>query len=382
MANINIHNAEKYLGKYTIEKIYDMVGRNDYTSIITFSPDSTSAKLYGNILTVVFLFTQQEREELEDKINKGMIGKHGYIKAKYLLFDLPDAKIKALEKDGVNSYDITKIEWLPFTEPRNAYGSEEKRHIDTIPIELKPLCYENDILWMYSVLKTYKEKGIGLCPEEHNNYLAYKLILDPTKLTEEEKKLIFGTNGKMNEDVAYVYLGYKCVTLNISKEEIIELMRICQNRYSKRMAILDKRLDEVGCSIKKLKESEPAKADLLINAVRRFHEKRYNTYGKFPLYLNLDGFLHIYLRHVEDMQIGCHYAHKDKFQLYEKDVDTLISRIALGINSDYQVYKLDHPTQRYSKYGNQSYYLLGDYYTIHINENGSISTIYKNHTNS
>lgn len=68
------------------------------------------------------------------------------------------------------------------------------------------------------------------------------------------------------------------------------------------------------------------------------------------------------------------YTHKDKFQLYEKDIEAVISRVIHGINTDYQVFKSGHPDQRYSKYGKQSYYLLGDYYTIHINENGSIGS--------
>ena len=377
---MGIKCEKTYCGKYTLEKIYDLVGRNDYTSTITFRPNSQSAKQYGNTLTIVFLYTQQERVNLEHNIKTGVTGTHGYVKAKYLLFDLPDTKIKELEEVGVNSNDITNIEWLPYTELRNTYGSKEKRHIDTITIESKPSCYENDILWMYGALKTYKEKGIGLCPEEQDNYLAYKLILEPAKLTEEEKAGIYDAEGKMNEDVAYVYLGFKCVTLNISKEEIVDLMRLCQKRYTKRMGILNDRLKEFGSSIEKLKKTEPDKAIFLINAVRGFHEKRYNTYGKFPLYLNLEGFLHIYLRHVEDLQIGSQYAHKDKFQLYEKDIETVISRVLHGINTDYQVYKSDHPTQRYGKYGKDSYYLLGDYYTIQVNEDGSIGTFYKNRT--
>ncbi len=377
---MSTENEKTYFGNYTLEKIYDLVGRNDYTSTITFRSNSQSEKLYGNKLTIVFLYTQQEREGLENNIKKGVVGNHGYAKAKYLLFDLPDTKIKELEKVGVNSNDITDIEWLPYTEHRNTYGSKEKRHINTIAIESKPCGYENDILWMYGALKTYKEKGIGLCPEEQTNYLAYKLILEPTKLTEEEKADIYDAEGKMNEEVAYVYLGFKCVTLNISKEEIVDLMRLCQKRYTKRMGILNDRLKDIGCSIEKLKKTEPDKAYFLINAVRRFHEKRYNTYGKFPLYLNLEGFLHIYLRHVEDLQIGSQYAHKDKFQLYKKDIEAVISRVLHGINTDYQVYKSDHPTQRYGKYGKDSYYLLGDYYTIQVNEDGSIGTFYKNRT--
>ena len=98
------------------------------------------------------------------------------------------------------------------------------------------------------------------------------------------------------------------------------------------------------------------------------------------MYLNLEGFLHIYLRHVEDLQIGSQYAHKDKFQLYEKDIEAVISRVLHGINTDYQVYKSDYPTQRYGKYGKDSYYFLGDYYTIQVNEDGSIGTFHKNRT--
>ena len=369
---------ETYIGNYTLEKIYNLVGRNDYTSTITFRPNSQSAKQYGNTLTIMFLYTQQERENLENNIKKGVTGTQGYVKAKYLLFDLPESKIKTLEKVGIDTNDIIDIEWLKCTENRNTYRCKEKRHVNTLAIESRPSGYENDILWMYGALKTYKENGIGLCPEEQTNYLAYKLILEPTKLTEEEIADIYDAEGIMNEDVAYVYLGFKCVTLTFSKEEIVDLMRLCQKRYAERMGILDDRLREIGSSIDKIKKTEPEKAKFLINAVRRFHEKRYNTYGKFPLYLNLNGFLHIYLRHVEDLQIGSQYAQKDKFQLYEKDIEAVMSRVIHGINTDYQVFKIDHPDQRYSKYGKQSYYLLGDYYTIHINEDGSIGTFYKN----
>ena len=138
---MNTGSEKAYFGNYTLEKIYDLVGRNDYVSTITFRPNTQSEKLYGNTLTIVFLYTQQEREELEDNIKKSVVGKHGYVRAKYLLFDLPDTKIKEIEKVGVNSNDITDIEWLPYTEPRNTYGSKEKRYIDTITIEQKPSCY-------------------------------------------------------------------------------------------------------------------------------------------------------------------------------------------------------------------------------------------------
>ena len=98
---MNTGSEKAYFGNYTLEKIYDLVGRNDYTSTITFRPNSQSAKQYGNTLTIVFLYTQQERVNLEHNIKTGVTGTHGYVKAKYLLFDLPDTKIKELEEVGV-----------------------------------------------------------------------------------------------------------------------------------------------------------------------------------------------------------------------------------------------------------------------------------------
>ena len=48
---------------------------------------------------------------------------------------------------------------------------------------------------MYGALSHFISDGIGLTPEEHNEYLAYKILLEREKLTEKEKKEIFDENG-------------------------------------------------------------------------------------------------------------------------------------------------------------------------------------------
>lgn len=369
-------NTEKYIANYTLEKIYDLVGRKDYSSTITFRPNSLSARQYGNTLTLVFQYTQQERKELESNIKNGNIGKHGYAKARCLLFDLPDDKRNSIEKVGINTKDISNITWYAGTKPQNTYGSTEKRETQTMIIGQEVSTYNNCLQWIYNTLKLYKEKGIGLCPEEINRYLAYKLIIEPAEVTKEESSMIYNENDIINDDIAYVYLGFKCLTLAITKEEFGKYMKLWQEHYSKRIAILER---ELGISIEKLKEKEPEKAEFLINAVCSFHEKRYNNIGKFPLYLDLEGFLHIYLRHVEDLQFDSKFTQKDKFQLYIKDIEIVMAHVLHEINSDYQVFKTEHPDKRYGKYGLQSRYYLGDYYTVFVNENGSIGSFFKKH---
>ena len=57
-----------YCEKYTLEKTYDLVGKNDYTSTKSFRPNSQSIKQNGNTLTIVFLYPQQERVNLVHNI--------------------------------------------------------------------------------------------------------------------------------------------------------------------------------------------------------------------------------------------------------------------------------------------------------------------------
>lgn len=41
---------------------------------------------------------------------------------------------------------------------------------------------------MYGALSHFISDGIGLTPEEHNEYLAYKILLEREKLTEKKKR--------------------------------------------------------------------------------------------------------------------------------------------------------------------------------------------------
>ena len=48
---------------------------------------------------------------------------------------------------------------------------------------------------MYGALCHFIADGIELTPEEHNEYLAYKIVLEREKLTDKEREEIFDKNG-------------------------------------------------------------------------------------------------------------------------------------------------------------------------------------------
>lgn len=67
---------------YTLEHIYRTVGKDDKVSNITFKDNSDSYVRFGREVTVVFIYTQRERETLDIQVTTNSAS-HGMIKAKW-----------------------------------------------------------------------------------------------------------------------------------------------------------------------------------------------------------------------------------------------------------------------------------------------------------
>lgn len=366
---------------YTLEHLYRLVGRYDYVVTITLRPNSEAENKYGSELTIVLIYDQKKREEMEGRFQKNLDGTYGVVKAKYLLLDISEEKMALLETLGIESKDIIDILYCSFTEKENTFFSKDTRNINTPIIKFDSLPNGRDAKWIYVSLQKCKAENAGLTPEENAMYLAYKCLFDPRQVSDNEKRYIYLSDGEMSSEVAYEYLLYKDKSKQINEAEKKQLKGLSLRRYIERKDILNKQLERIGSSIEKLKISHPDILNHIIDSVLLFSQKRYNACSPHLLYLDLNGFLHIYLRHVIEFQFSKQFEGKDKFQLKEDDIKIVMNHVLNDINDDYQAYKAKNPNNRYSKYGAQSYYYNGDYYTIQVNEDGSIGTFYKNRSN-
>lgn len=375
MANMCGMNLYKNADGFTQEELYKLCGRNDDVVTFTIRSGSQSETLFGHEVTACFIYTQKERQKLEQ--NSSSQNGVPKVKAKVLLLDYDPAKAQLLLTDGITTHDIVEMVVAPSTQKENRFYSDEKRrlHISEIPFEAKG--DGKDIFWKYGALKRFITEEIALSPEEMSEYLAYKLIVAPKELDAEEKLIIFDENGCIhNKDVCFKYLIWKeeagCLTENDKKN--LEELRLLQ--MIERLGELNKALEGIG-GLTKFMERFPEKAELLVDKVLRFHEHRYNTIGKHLLYMDLDSFIHIYLRHVEELKNNQIYEERTKFQLREEDVMIVIEHVLYELNDDYQHFKDEHPNWEYRKYSNQAYYYNGDYYAIRIDANGQLTTFYK-----
>jgi hypothetical protein len=151
-----------------------------------------------------------------------------------------------------------------------------------------------------------------------------------------------------------------------------------RKKDNENMDLLDKYLKETGSSLSKLSKENIDNATKLLIRIQVYKERHFNVVGKMPIYLDVDRYLHVHMRHVEEMKINKHFEHKSNILWAEEDVLIVVEKVIGKINSEIQEFSEKNPGKRFSRYGKQSVYFEGDFYTLHIEPNGSISTFHRN----
>lgn len=359
---------------FTQEEIYNYAGAKDCVATLTLTQES--AKEYGESLTVTFVYYQKDRIALEK--NKTAFNDVPNVKAKELLGELDDILHIKLLKEGIPTKDIVEMLVGPASEENNTYASSLLRRPKVLEIPIESEENDFDIFYMYGALSHFISDGIELTPEEHNEYLAYKILLECEKLTEKEKKEIFDENGVfINQEVGYFWLLLKKALGKLTEKDEANLKQLTKNRFVARLELANKELLNMGLSLEKWAKKYPEKATLLFSKIFKFREHRYNVVGKHLLYMSFESFLHIYLRHVKELAVDNQFGERSKFQLAENDLKATMELVLGALNDEYQAYKDEHPNNRFFRKGTMAYYYNGDYYDVDISPDGQIGSFYK-----
>ena len=360
---------------FTQEDIYTLCGRDDAVATITLNPDSEGYLTFGEDVTVCFEYTQKERKELEE--DSSSMNGVPFVKARALLPDYDAAKAEVLLTTGVSPHDIIQMLVYHGTKPQNTFYSQEKRSPNVLEIPFEAQGGGRDIFWVYGALVGYLNKGMAITPEEYSEYLAYKLVLDKDGLTPEEHDQIYDERGLIhNNEVAWQFLNWKKEAGKLTEEDKHNLAYLKVLRIKERLDKLNELLKGVG-GFERFAEKYPDKAELIVKKVLGYRQHRYNAVGRHLLYLDLDGFMHIYLRHVEELSTAGLFTERTKFQLNEKDVEIAIDHVMNALNDEYQIFRENNPDRQFRKYSDQAYYYNGDYYELRVEPDGRLIQFFK-----
>ena len=370
-------NLYKQKDGFTQAQLYAYGGRDDSVFTLTLRENSESYKKYGNLLTVCFVYTRDERKVLESDITS--LDQEPCVKAR-LLVPCKQSENAAviLLKEGVKTRDIVQMTVLPSVEENNTFQSKEKRILNVMEVPFNAYGGGRDIGWMYGFMCKKKKGGIGFMPDDEDLYTAYRFICDRDGMSDAERHKVIDEAGHITmTNVGYHYLkwGEEAGLLGEKDKELLAELK--RRKVRERFEVLKDELKRAGISYNQFREKYKEQAFFFLQRLYTFHDRSFNIMGKHPLYMDFRSFVHIYLRHVDDVNMGEQLAQKDKFQLFEKDVMYMIDHVMHELEKDYQQFRDANPDKKYRRTGNMSFYCLGDYYEVFVDKDGRLESFYK-----
>jgi len=136
-------------------ELYNEFGKFDNVVTIMFSKDSDSFKLYGRLITGVFYYTANERQQLK---NRDLAGFNSDIHQKFNIILKNDMENNTIEKarlEGILLKDIVNVTPSPNRNKENIFEDQEQRSFDSPEIKIE---INSNADWFLVELGIYKQK--------------------------------------------------------------------------------------------------------------------------------------------------------------------------------------------------------------------------------
>ncbi len=374
----SIENQLNEKFQFSIEELYSMYGQYDKYISIEFHKYSESAKKFGSNIGGVIIYQKSEREQLESILSQNDIPRTN----SFVKFDanmpenLSKELIKDLQENGFKSGDIYEI--LTTDLPKiKAYNQSGKKDIpNTLTVNFNPTDFDPNraYLWLYN---QKIKNGEQLIDEEWAKFCGISIFFNPEAINVDIiKDKSLNQDGTLNHKVRFYELEAKLYARKISREEIFEFEKLLSDRRINRTEAIKYEIKRsTNKSLEKFEEEYPVIYDNLQKSIVEFEEENLYYWNMHtPIYWDYEGYLHIYLRHCDELNIEGHFENKTKFQYTQKDIKRIlkiaIEKLAPQINERLQQGK------DYRLYGDKSLYFNGNHYSLHILSNGRVAAFH------
>lgn len=379
----DITEQRKNSFQFSVEELYYMYGQFDKFVGIEFHKFSDASKKYGRNIGGILIYGKDERKHLEVTINSDNIPRtNGLVKIDVSSnYNLTAEQTKELLEVGFNSGDIYEI--LNTNTPlTNAYTQKGKKEIpNTININIDTRGTDPCKLALYNLNMRLRDGGT-LISGEWNEYCGYNLYYSPEikddKLLQDK---IYNPDGSKKDEVRFYELIGKHYNKDITEEELKEFSALLKNRKVERFKILEEELKKTGInSLEKFKTDHP---DIYMEIYKTslVFDDDVLTYTKSPtpVYWDFRSYLHIFLRHCDELQPAGHFKAKTPFAYKQKDIRRILS-IAIEKLDDKIQARLSQGLD-FRTYGEKALYFNGNYYSMRIESNGRVDSFHPNEYN-
>ncbi|WP_165043838.1 hypothetical protein [Dysgonomonas sp. ZJ709] len=364
--------------KYSVEDIYKHSGQFDKVVNVETKYGSESRKLFSNFITGSFVYTPIERKSLQGKIDDGSPDRtDGYVRFDEILNQLSDDKKELLKRQGILASDIEEILQLKKVDENQFIKAEVRELPKPLEIRINGDDFEDGriTLGLYSSML---ESGYALCPFEKDENYALLLTYCKNPVLKENiyNAVADKETGELPMGLKYKLLKNKFLAEGLTEAEQADFTKILESIAIERGSQLKKELEK---STEKYKEIGINYADEItrIMALTSVFEPERLTHNKLPVWWDYERFIHIYIRHVSDLQVGERFEAKTVFQYKFKDIKTVVKNVLASIEEEIQKHFELNPEKSFKRQGEMSIYYQGDYYAVDIAPGGRLMAFYK-----
>ncbi|MEI6122152.1 MAG: hypothetical protein WCQ95_00850 [Bacteroidota bacterium] len=374
-----VANLKNEMFQFSLEELYSMYGQFENRFVgIEFHKLSDSAKKFGRNIGGIIVYKKSEREELDKIINSGNISRtDGLVKMEVTSnYNMSKEQYDELLNNGFNCRDIYQISSsnIPVQKSFKIEGLKEIPH--TLNINIDPTGIEPLKIFMGLCTRRIK-MGKKLIHNEWCKLYGYLLYYEPEIIKSESiTKKFIDKNGNKDRKVRFYELFAKLFNKDFKKEEVLEFGDLLLERSENRIEIIkDEIKKSMNISTDEFSKKHPIIWESIRSSAAIFEEESLEYLETIiPIYWDFRGYLHIYLRHCEELQIEGHFENKTKFQYNQKDIrnvlEIAIRKLYKSINARLSSGK------DFRIYGDQSLYFNGNYYALRIEPDGRIDSFF------
>ncbi|WPR71478.1 hypothetical protein SLW70_16315 [Flavobacterium sp. NG2] len=375
-------DIEKQLSErfqFSVEELYAMYGQYERKYIsIEFHKFSESAGKFGRNIGGVLTFYKKEREALENAISQENAPRtNGLVKIDCSKHEtLSDEQKKELIENGFVSGDIYEVlaSDFPVVKSYNQTGIKDIPNTITVNVDQNDFDPNRAYLWLYS--RRIKNGDI-LIEEEIAKFCGLSMYLKPgSESYDFIKENGFDENGQKLAKVRFFELEAKLYAKDISKVELLEFNEFLQARKVERIEAIKKEIKRsTNKNFEQFEEEYPDIYAELQNSRVQFETESLDYHEMVtPIYWDYEGFLHIFLRHCDELAIEGHFENKTKFQYTQKDIKRIL-KIAIEDLKPKINEKLKEGND-FRIYGDRSLYFNGNHYSLHILADGRVAAFH------
>ena len=368
---------------FSYEELYSMYGQYDTFISVVFHRDSDSFHKFGGTLMGVIKYTIEERTELESILKKDEILRT----EKEIRFSpselekLSPMQLEFLDKTGFLCSDIFEISSVNLPRQNRFIERKKKEIQNTINIEIDSRDWQDINGITFGFLNSRFAKGNQLSPNEMNQYLGLREYYKKGNQKSPFKELAYQEDEvTLKSEVRFFELKSKFEDLVINEDDMKEFAQQIISKYSYREKLISEELKKSSEKLKQLSQEFGDQIEKLKEICHKYDE-RIVLFGEKLVYLNFDRFLHIYIRHVTETQIGNRFQGKTVFQYKFDDIIRVISLVMDVASNDIQEHFRNFPDKIYRRMGARSIYYDGHYYRVEIEPNGSLTTFHPYNNN-